>query len=192
MPPRTGARSGAGRAARPPWSHPARFLPAFAACRRAIRTRVVAAYDLGPGMIAQPPPARPAAWPERSGISHTWSSGPPSAGPGMRPAQREDGRGSGLRMGREDGGYWPPWRRRRAATSWLGGLGSSGDGVMSRAEAPASSRACTMPVQSGWGCLPRYSPLPMAAHSIGRARAVTDAGLAECFRLTGQARGAGR
>jgi transposase len=33
-----------------------RLLPAFAACRRAVRTRAVAAYDLGPGMIAQPLP----------------------------------------------------------------------------------------------------------------------------------------
>ncbi len=83
------------------------------------------------GAALAPPPARPAAWPERSGSSHTWSSGPPSAGPGMRPAQREDGRGSGLRIGRRTevtgrrGGAG-------AATSGLGGLGSSGDREMSR------------------------------------------------------------
>jgi len=90
----------------------------------------------------------------------------------------------------------PPGPRRpaapiRPATSGLGGLGSSGDKVMSSVEAPASVRARMVAVQSGaglstWGG--RRRPGPRSAGCCPRWCRVLDAGAAVGSSRTTSAR----
>jgi hypothetical protein len=104
--------------ARPVSSRP-RSCPAGAA-------RTAPTHGTRPGRgSAGRPPARPVAWPERSGSSHTWSSGPPSAGPGH--AARSAGRTVGVAGsgwgGRTVGVAGSGWGGRTEVTGRRGGAG---------------------------------------------------------------------